>query len=67
MTSDGCGGDGGHCGSHGGIGGTDGGAGLGLPADVAVPKLARLEINGAPVTEQSHEYVIRKSEPDAQD
>ena len=26
-----------------------------------------LEVNGAPVIEQSHEFVIRKSRPDAQD
>jgi hypothetical protein len=67
MSGDGCGGDGGHCGGHGGFGGADSGAGSLLPADIAVPKIARLEINGAPVIEQSHEFVIRKSEPDARD
>ena len=66
MSGDGCGGDGGHCGGH-GFGGADGGVGNALPADPAVPKIARLEINGAPVIEQSHEYVIKKSGPNAQD
>jgi hypothetical protein len=27
----------------------------------------RLEVNGAPVIEQPHEFVIRKPHPDAQD
>jgi hypothetical protein len=34
---------------------------------VPVSPPARLEVNGAPVVEQSHEFVIRKQRPDAQD
>jgi hypothetical protein len=64
MSGDGCGG--GHCGGH-GVDGAGGGLVNALPVEPAVPRIARLEINGAPVLEQSHEYVIRKSGPDAED
>jgi hypothetical protein len=60
---DGCGTDGGHCGdSASSGGGSDGGYGLGPDGKSPVPNIKRVEVNGAPVIEQSHVYVMKKSD-----
>jgi hypothetical protein len=42
-----------------------GGEGQNLDAGYLVPPQIGLTVRGAPINEQSHEYVIRKPEPDA--
>jgi hypothetical protein len=44
-----------------------GGEGQNPDPNYLVPPQARLTASGFPVTEQSHEYVIRKPKPNAQD
>jgi hypothetical protein len=44
-----------------------GDGGVNMDPAIAIPSDHRLEINSAPVIEQSHEFVIRKSRPDAED
>ena len=46
---------------------SSGGEGQNLDPGYLVPPQAGLTASGAPITDQSHEYVIRKPKPDARD
>lgn len=61
----GCDASGHHCGggSAGWSGGGDAGYTVGSDGRTPIPNIKRLTINGAPVTETSHEYVMRKPAP----
>jgi hypothetical protein len=62
MSGDGCGGDGGDA----GVGGGDGYSATGLGPFHPNP-IRKLSVNGAPIIEQSHEFVVHQApKPEAQ-